>query len=262
MKRYLKIYWQLIKFNTALIFAYRANFYNSILISVGWGVVSVSTIFFITAKISHVYNWSREDLYLLAGLFSIVVGIFHMFFSSSLERFGRTISLGELDSYLLTPVDAQLYLSTKVFRPISILRILIGVIFTGIIIAQLHIHISVLTYFYFFFFICIGIMLLYSLWFLVITLMIWNPNLSNLIDFLYVANNFGRYPTSIVTYLKNIFLYFAIPLMLVTTVPAEFILGKVNVIDVVILSFFSVSLFIASRYFWKFALKHYVSASS
>ncbi len=262
IKRYCKIYWQIVKLNTILLFTYRANFYNSVIISLGWGSVSVASIFLITAKTSHIYAWSKEDLYLLAGLYSIIVGVFHMFFSSSMERFGRTISLGELDSYLLMPLNTQLYLSTKMFRPVSILRIIIGVIFTAIIIGQLHVAIYPLTYIFFVFLIFIGILLLYSMWFLVVTLMVWNPNLTNLIDFLYIANNFARYPTSIITYTRNIFLYFAIPLMLVTTVPAESILGKPNGGEVAILTFFAIGLFILSHYFWKFALTHYVSASS
>lgn len=262
MKRHLKIYWLIIKINIALLFAYRANFYNSVLIAVGWGAVSVGSIFLITAKVSHIYSWSKEDLYLLAGLYSIGVGVFHMFFSSSLERFGRTISMGELDSYLLTPVDTQLYLSTKIFRPVSILRVIIGVVFTQIIIAQLHIVMSPMVFIASFLLLFIGILFMYSMWFLVVTLMVWNPNLTNLIDFLYIANNFGRYPTSIVTYTKNIFLYFALPLMLVTTVPAKLMLGTVSILEVSILVVSAFGLFLFSRYFWKFALRHYSSASS
>lgn len=262
MKRYLKIYWIIIKVNLALLFAHRANFYNSVIIAAGWGIISVGSIFLITAKTSHIYNWSREDLYLLAGFYSIIVGVFHTFFSSSLERFGRTISLGELDSYLLMPLDAQLYLSTKMFRPVSSLRILIGVIFTFIIINSLHVHINIFFFLLFPLFLILGILLLYSLWFFVVTLMIWNPNLTNLIDFLYIANNFGRYPSAIVTYTRNVVLYFALPLMLITTVPAELVLGKINIWELIILIISALSLFVASRYFWKFALRHYASASS
>lgn len=245
-----------------MLFAYRANFYNSVIIAVGWGIVSVGSIFLITAKVSHIYSWSKEDLYLLAGLYSITVGVFHMFFSPNLERFGRTISLGELDSYLLIPVDTQLYLSTKIFRPVSFFRVIIGVVFTGIIITQLHIVISPMMLIVSFLFLFIGILFMYSMWFLVVTFMIWNPNLTNLIDFLYIANNFGRYPTSIVTNTKNIFLFFALPLMLVTTVPAKLILGTVNGFEIFILIISAFGLFIFSRYFWKFALRHYSSASS
>ncbi|HSD98691.1 MAG TPA: ABC-2 family transporter protein [Patescibacteria group bacterium] len=262
MKRYIKIYWIIIKLNFSLLFAYRANFYNSFIISVGWGIVSVSSIFFVTAKVSHIYTWSRGDLYLLAGVYSVIVGLFHMFFSASLERFGRTISLGMLDSYLLTPIDTQIYLSTKTFRPISLLRLIIGIVFTAVVITQQHIEIHFANVFLSFVFIFFGITFLYSMWFLVITLMIWNPNLTNLIDFLYISNNFSRYPTSIVTYTKNVLLYLVLPLMLVTTVPAEFILGKVTILQVIGLLFFSLGLFMASRYFWKFALTKYTSASS
>lgn len=262
MKRLFKIYGNIIKINFSILLAHRSNFYNSIIITVGWGLVSVLTIFLLTSRVSHIYGWSREELYMLTGLFAVIVGIFHTFFSASMERFGRTISLGELDSYLLMPLDTQLYLSTKAFRPVSSLRILIGVLFIIFISPHLHATYTVFTIVIFLFFILIGVLLLYSFWFLVITCMIWNPNLTNLIDFLFVFNNLSRYPPAMLIYTKNIFLYILIPLTLISSVPARFILGKVTLLEVVGLLTCSLSLFIASRLFWKFALKHYTSASS
>lgn len=262
MKRYLSIYWALIKINFSLLFTYRANLYNSILISLGWGIVSLSSIFLLTSQITHVYGWTREELYLLTGFYSIIVGISHMLFSSGFERFARTISLGKLDTYLLSPIDTQLYFSLKEFRPVSLLRVLLGIIFTSYIIGILHISFSVYMIVSSSILIFSGVLLLYSLWFLVVTFMIWNPNLSNLIDFLYNFNNLGRYPPSLIIYTKNIVLFLLIPFTLIGSVPARFILGKATLLELSGLVGCSVGLFILSRYFWKFALRFYTSASS
>lgn len=262
MKKYLRIYWMLIKINFASIFAYRANFYNSILITVGWGTVSIVSVLLLTSKTSSVYGWSRQELYLLTGLYSIMIGIFHMLFSSSLERFARVISLGGLDSYLLSPVDTQLYMSTKNFRPTSFLRIVIGVGFTLFILHAFHIVFTFISLFVFILLIVVGVLLLYSFWFFVITLTIWNPNLTNLVDFLYNFSNLGRYPPALLLYSKNIILFVLIPITLIASVPAHFVLGKVTIIEMLGLVGFSFTFFIASRLFWQFALKHYSSASS
>lgn len=261
MKRYFKIYWKLIRINLSLLFAYRANLYNSILITLGWGAVSIGGVFILTSRVTHIYSWSKGDLYLLTGIYSIIVGIFHMLFSTSMERFGRTISLGELDSYLLTPLDAQLYLSTKMFRPISFIRVVVGIIFTSIILQQLHITLTLFSFFVGVMSIVFGILFLYSLWFCVMTLLIWNPNLTNLIDFLYIVNNLGRYPPEMLTVTKNIVLYLFVPLALVAAVPAKFLLGKVSPVEIGIAVGGTVGFFIATRFFWQFALKSYSSAS-
>lgn len=261
MKRYLKVYWKIIQINIALLFAYRANLYNSILITLGWGIVSVGGVFILTSRATHVYSWSRTDLYLLTGIYSIVVGLFHMLFSTSMERFARTISLGNLDSYLLTPIDSQLYLSTKMFRPVSSLRLMIGIVFTGFILHQLHITLTFFSIGIGMLFIMLGIVFLYSLWFSILTLLIWNPNLANLIDFLYIINNLGRYPPEMLTVTRNIILYLFIPLALVAAVPAKFLLGKITLSEITIASVSTIGLFFFTRLFWKFALKSYSSAS-
>ncbi len=262
MIRYLKIYFYLLKINISLLFAYRANFYNAALTTVGWGIISITSIMLLTAKTSSVYGWNRQELYLLTGLYSIIIGIFHMFFSASLERFARTVSLGQLDSYLLAPVDAQLFLSIKNFRPVSILRVIIGTLFTLYLLQTMHIIFTFFTLFVFILFISMGVLLLYSVWFLVITITIWNPNLSNLVDFLYNFSNLGRYPPALLLYTRNMVVFLLIPLTLIASVPARIALGKVTTIEVIGLVGFSVGIFTLSRYFWKFALRHYTSASN
>lgn len=262
MKRYLRIYWMIIKINLASIFAYRANFYNSILITGGWGIISITSVLLLTSKTSSVYGWTRQELYLLTGLYSIMIGVFHTLFSASLERFARIISLGGLDSYLLSPVDAQLYLSTKNFRPISSLRIIIGSLFTFYVLQTFHVTFTLFSFFVFISLILMGVLLLYSFWFFVITLTIWNPNLTNLVDFLYNFSNLGRYPPALLIYSKNIILFILIPITLIASVPAHFILGKVTFLELVGLVGFAFLFFVSSRLFWQFALKHYTSASS
>ncbi|HEX7041805.1 MAG TPA: ABC-2 family transporter protein [Patescibacteria group bacterium] len=260
--KYLRIYWAIIKINTTLLFTYRANFYNAVIITTGWGIISIVSIFLLTAKTKSVYGWSRDELYLLTGLYSIVIGLFHMFFSSSLERFARTISLGNLDSYLLSPIDVQLFLSTKFFRPVSSLRLIIAIAFTMYIMHSMNIELSILNLTTFCLYILLGVILLYSIWFLTITLTIWNPNLSNLVEFLYNFSNLARYPPALLLYTKNLIVFLFIPLTLITSVPARLITGKVEPIETIGLVVFSFGLFILSRLFWKYALRHYTSASS
>lgn len=262
MKRYMKVLWIIIKINSSTMLAYRANFYNSALITVGWGVISIVSIVLLTSKTPHVYGWTRQELYLLTGIYSIIIGIFHMFFSSSFERFARTISIGELDSYLLQPLDIQFFLSIKTFRPLTFLRICIGTAFTVYMLQVMHTVINLLLVSFFILFIFCGVILLYAIWFLIITLTIWYPTLTNLVDFLYQISNLGRYPPSLILYTKNIIVFLLIPLTLVASVPARFVLGKVSALEIVGLVGVTLGLFIVSRLFWQFALKHYTSASS
>src|SRR6185312_3229309 len=100
------------------------NFINSTISSVGWGIISIISMYILTAKTSSIYGWNRNELLLLAGVYSVSIGIFHTIFSRNFDRFSKVIHLGDLDSILLKPIDSQFSLSFTLFNYMSITRLL------------------------------------------------------------------------------------------------------------------------------------------
>lgn len=261
MKRYLRIYKKILQMNFSALLAYRANFVNSILSSMGWGIFSILSIILLTSRTSHIYDWSREEVLILAGAYSIFIGIFHMLFSRNFETIAYTIHLGRLDSMLVKPVDSQFLLSFLIINYTSAFRIILGLVFIVYMVVINNIQISFLNIVGFLLFMVIGLLLLYSLWFIVISLTIWYTRLTNLIDFLYTATGTARYPSEIFRELRNYLFFFLLPLTLVLNTPTKTLLGKVTLVDITELIIFSIVFFYLSRRFWKFALKFYTSAS-
>lgn len=260
MKRYLYIYKMLLQMNFATLLAYRANFINSVISSIGWGAFSVVSILLLTSKTTSVYGWSRNELLILTSVYNIFVGIFHMLFSRNFERFSTLIDYGQLDSLLLKPLDSQFSLSLWIFNYTSIFRIIFGAALVAYFIQSLHIAVSVFSIIEFFIFGIFGIILLYSVWFMATTLLVWFPRLSNIIDLLYSINGITRYPKEMFLGIGNI-VTFLLPVILVVTTPTKILFAKVEITDVVLLLFFSFCLFLVSRKFWFYALKSYTSAS-
>ena len=261
MKRYCRIYWLLIKINCARLFAYRPNLINSAIATIGWGLVSIFSMVLLTTKTSSIYGWNKNELMLIGGIFTIILGITHTLFSRNFDKFSLTINKGYLDGILLRPLDSQFQISCWYMNFTSALRIPIGFIFTLIILQQVHISISLITYIMFLVFLILGVSVIYSTWFLVATIIIWYPNLSNLVGFLYNFNNLGRYPKDIITHTGNIFLFVLIPLTLVASVPVKLLAHTSNWKDCVLLLTIACVLFYVSRKFWQFALRFYTSAS-
>ena len=107
-----------------------------------------------------------------------------------------------------------------------------------------------------------GIAILYSIWFIVCTLIIWFPRLSNLVDLLYNLNGLARFPPEMIYGLKNFFLLFLIPFTLTIALPTKVLFNRVLNGEIILLTAISFVLFWLSRKFWKFALRYYTSASS
>lgn len=261
MKKYIRIYVFLMRLNLSAVLAYRASFTNNLIGTLGWSIVSIASMYLLTYRAPHVFSWTRAELLAATGTYSIVIGIFGTLFSKNFNRFSRIIHLGELDGILLKPLDSQFSISLWIFNYASLFRIMVGTIFTTYILSTIHAHITLLSFLTYFVFVVSGVLLLYTVWFLTVTITIWLTNLSNIVDFLYNINNLGRYPSETLRQTNNFFIMLFIPLTFVATLPIKAILQKAMIADE-LLMFFCVSvLFFLSRKFWKFALRSYTSAS-
>jgi ABC-2 type transport system permease protein len=72
----------------------------------------------------------------------------------------------------------------------------------------------------------------------------------------------GRFPIGAYPAAYRFFFTFVIPVVFLTTIPAETLLGRVNPLWVVGGGCLAVILLLLSNRFWQFALRFYTSASS
>lgn len=262
MKYYFKVYLRLLDLNLANLFAYRGNFVSTLISSIAWGIFSFVFIILLTWRSPVVYGWKREELILLMALYNIVIGgFFHLFFSRSLGRISTVVHFGHLDHVLLKPIDSQFLLSSRVIAYAQISRIIMGTAATAYLVNKMQIEIGLFNFFAFIVLSAFGLLLLYSLWFLVITLTVWFSRLSNLVDLLYHLNELTRFPSKMFDPVKN-YLIFIIPYTLVLVTPTRALLDKASLQEEMGLILLSILVFYLSRRFWRFALRYYTSASS
>jgi ABC-2 type transport system permease protein len=262
MRRYLSLYRTLLRFSFMNFTVYPANFINGSISTVGWGIFQIISIRLLTLRTESAFGWNRDELTLLAVMYTVIIGMFHFLFTRNFDRFSRIIDRGELDFMLLKPVDSQ-FLATCFMQGMpNLLRVSIG---SAILIGYTlyaGIRITPLGAFGLIVFSVFSLMMLYSLWLLYTTTLVWFPRLTNIIDFLYTINGMGRYPVEMVRELRNFVLFFLLPFSLTVATPLKVFLRSALDGDVLLLVVISLVLFAASRMFWKFALRHYTSASS
>jgi ABC-2 type transport system permease protein len=110
--------------------------------------------------------------------------------------------------------------------------------------------------------ILLSLVILYSLWFIVATTTIWFTKVWNATEVLRSFIEAGKYPMSAYHAAIQFFFMFILPVAFLTTIPAEVIRGTRGPIFILIELLIAVLLFTTCRLFWKFALRHYTSASS
>lgn len=224
--------------------------------------MSLYTIIMLTARITNAYGWSREELLLFNGMYGIIIGIFHMFFSINMGRFSRIIHLGELDTILIKPIDSQFAVSLWLVNFSAVFRIIIAAAYTFWLMGTMHLQISTMQVIAVIILTVASLNLLYSLWFFILTNTIWYTNLSNLVMFMYSFESMARFPKEMLSQLVSFVFIFVLPIALLINVPTRALVGKLNVTDMGILLGLSMLFALGSRAYWKFALRFYTSASS
>jgi ABC-2 type transport system permease protein len=103
---------------------------------------------------------------------------------------------------------------------------------------------------------------LYSLWFMLGATSIWFVKIYNVTEVLRGLLEAGRFPLVAYPTAYRFFFTFVVPVAFLTTVPAEALLGRSEMIWVVAAGVLALGLLLASGIFWRFALRFYTSASS
>lgn len=260
MSRYLKV---LRLFWSAAIAAemeYRINFLLATLSSVGNLVGSLFGLFLFYRTGYTFGGWSWSAALIVLGIFTLLQGFSATFLAPNLNRIVRHVQEGTLDFVLLKPIRSQFWLSIHTLSPWGMPDIIFGSVIIGYAGTKLNLRIndyllSIIPLFF-------GLIILYSLWFMLGATSIWFVKIYNVTEVLRGLLEAGRYPMVAYPTAYRFFFTFVVPVAFLTTIPAEAMLRRGEIIWVVGAAVLAVGLFAFSTWFWRFALRFYTSASS
>ncbi len=263
MKRYVKIYILFIRLNYRRASLHMGNFMTGLFGNVAWGIFSILAIYILSARSTSIFGWSREELFVLAGTYNILVGgSFRMLFARNFENMINLIRLGGLDGVLLKPLNSQFGVSTGHLSIYSMARIVLSVIYVFIVMSIAGIEIGIINIVSFLIFGFFGLIALYAFWFIIMSFIIWFPDLYNIDEIPYSTDNLARYPPQILWAMKMFIFLFAFPVSLVVSTPTKALIDKLTLFDAGLLIAVALGLLFVSSKFWKFSLRNYTSASS
>src|SRR5205823_2027620 len=99
--------------------------------SILWGIFSIVAMYILTSRSNSVFGWSRTDLFVLVGVFNILIGgTYRTLFSRNFDRFTHVIQRGELDGLLLKPFNTQFALSFWYISYYGLVRVFLAIIYT------------------------------------------------------------------------------------------------------------------------------------
>ncbi|MGD1875610.1 MAG: ABC transporter permease [Mastigocoleus sp.] len=239
---------------------YRVNFLLAALSSVGnllGGLFSLS-LFYRTGY--QFAGWSWEAALIVLGIFTLLQGFSATLLAPNLNRIVRHVQQGTLDFILLKPIRSQFWLSTNTISPWGLPDILFGILMIAY--AGNRLNLKIQDYLTSLIPIGFGVVVLYSLWFMLGATSIWFVKIYNVTEVLRGLLEAGRFPMVAYPAAFRVFFTFVVPVAFLTTIPAEAMLGRGEITWILGAAILAGVLFTVSTLFWRFALRFYTSASS
>jgi ABC-2 type transport system permease protein len=207
-------------------------------------------------------GWSWEAALVVLGVYTLLDGLASSVLRPNLNAIVSQVQSGTLDFVLLKPIDSQFWLSTRSLSPLGLPEMATGlglilwaVRRAGVPLQATGLAMAALT-------LLAGVVILYSLWFMVAATSIWFVKIWNATEVLRSVLVAGRYPVSAYPLRLRWVFTFVVPVAFLTTVPAEAILGRSSATWQLLAVMIAALSLLASRLVWRFALRFYTSASS
>jgi ABC-2 type transport system permease protein len=228
MTRYLRLLLWQFRMSIALGAQYRWDFLTQGALSLVWTVLGLVPLYVALYSRPAVAGWTYEQALVVVGWFTLLKGVLDGAVHPSLVLVVEHIRKGTLDFVLMKPADAQFLVSTARFEPWRAVDLFAGVAILvwafrlmGTAPTPAAIAVSVLL-------LAAAVAVLYSLWIVVVAAAFWVVRLDNLSYLMSSLFDFARWPVSIFKGVVRLFFTFVVPIALMTTYPAEALLGRLS----------------------------------
>ena len=265
--RYLRLYLALARYGLARELAFRGNFLIKMFVEVLWFAILLAFYQTIFSKTSNVASWSESEYLFFLGCYTSLAGIIEAFFLANCSAFADLVRTGDLDFYLLQPMDEQFLVTCRDIDWSSVTNVLMGTIVMGLTYYQMGLGLSVGRLAIFLLLFASGIAIAYSLLLFLTATSVWLKRNQSLYELWWLFTSLMRYPREIyvgpLAYPLGWFFTFVVPILLVVNLPAHTMVKLIA--DPLWIAFTlaaAVVLLVASRTFFRQALRRYRSASS
>jgi len=239
---------------------YRLNFLIAALSSLGGLSGSLFGLFLFYRTGYQFQGWRWEEALLVLGTFTWLQGVSATFLVPNLNKIVTHVQEGTLDFILLKPISSQFWLSTRVFSPWGLPDMGFGL--AMMVYGGYRLDLQWSDYLWGVPPLLWGAVSLYSLWFMLGATSIWFVKIYNVTEVLRGLLEAGRFPIVAYPAAYRVFFTFIVPVAFLTTVPAQTMLGRGQWGWMLGSAALALGLLQCSRWFWRFALRFYTSASS
>ncbi len=264
MRRYIEIYSIMLRNSLIREMSFKANFLLWMIVEILWFCGQIVFFSIIFGQVDRIGDWTKWEVILLVGTHQMIAQLFQAFFFVNVANIPELVRTGKLDSLLVLPVDSQFAVSTKQFALDSIINAALGGVVVCVSLSQLGMMPNPMSILLYLSALGFGVAVHYSIMLGLAAVSFWIVRAQGLVYGYFNFLNIARYPDVIFPRIFRIIFGWVIPVVIIANIPARLLIKSLGqpvwlMLHLVIASSI---IFWLSRVFWRFALRHYSSASS
>src|ERR1700682_5453268 len=264
MRRYFEIWGIMLRNSLIRELSFKVNFVLWMIVEVLWFCGQIVFFSIIFGQVDRIGDWSKWEVILLVGTHQMIAQLFQAFFFVNVSNIPELVRTGRLDSLLVLPIDSQFAVSTKQFGLDSVLNAILGGIVVIVALTKLQIMPGLGMIALYLVALGFGVAVHYSIMLSLAAISFWIVRAQGLVYGYFNFLNIARYPDVIFPRIFRFVFGWIVPVIIIANIPARLLiksLGQPGWLMAHLVLAGSIA-FCLSRVFWRFALRHYSSASS
>ncbi|HTI97535.1 MAG TPA: ABC-2 family transporter protein [Dongiaceae bacterium] len=263
LKRYLGIYLALWKNSVTREMNFKSNFLLWIVVELLWFGLQLVFISVVYLHTDNIGTWTKWQVVMLVGAGHFIQQIFQTFFLVNMTNLSELVRTGKFDFLLLLPVNTRFVVSLRQVDLGGFVNGASALLVMAYAAHQMHYTPSIMQALGFLGLCGAGIVIHYSLMFLLATASFWTVRAQGIVWGYYNLFQIARLPDEAFRGVFKAVFTFAIPMLLVSNVPVRLLTDKLTSPGpVLLLLVMSVVCALFSEWWWRKSLRRYTSASS
>ena len=260
--RYVRLLGVQIKASLLLAMQYRADFLLDAGIEIFWAATAIVPLVVVYDVRATIAGWTFGEALVVTGWFTVLQGVLEGVINPSLTTVVEHVRKGTLDLVLLKPADAQFLLSTARFLPWRAINVVTGVLIFGYAFHVLGRTPAVADVLASLVLLGAASTILYAFWILTVSATFYVVRIDNLTYLFTSVFDAARWPASVFRGAVRFAFTFVVPLVVMTTMPAQALLGTLGFAPLLTAVAAAVAYSAFARFVWVRAIARYTSASS
>jgi viologen exporter family transport system permease protein len=261
--RYLAIYAALWKNSVTREMSFKGNFILWIVVELLWFAMQLCFIGVLYLHTNAIGTWTQWQVVLLVGASSLIQQTYQAFFLSNCVNLSELVRTGKMDFLLMLPMNTRFIVSLRQVDLGAFVNATFAVAVMVFAAGRLHLHPTTVQFLGFLVLCVVGIMIHYSLMFMLAAISFWTVRAQGIVWGYYNLFNIARMPDDAFRGVFKVVFTFVLPVLLVSNVPTRVLADKLKSPTLwLVLLGMGVVCALASEWFWRVSVRRYTSAST